>query len=88
MTERDPNIVTSGLSRSVTRDGITVMVSIYRLETDTDWLLEVVNDRNTSIVWDDPFPTDQAAMDEFWRTVEDEGMGSFLDGAQILPFRR
>jgi uncharacterized protein len=88
MTERDPNIVTSGLSRSVTRDGITVMVSIYRLETDTDWLLEVVNDRKTSVVWDDPFPTDQAAMDEFWRTVEDEGMASFLDGAQILPFRR
>jgi len=35
MTERGPNIVYSGLSRKVTRDGITVEVVIVRLEGET-----------------------------------------------------
>ena len=41
MIERDPNIVQSGLSRTVTRDGVTVEVSIIRLEHETQWSLEV-----------------------------------------------
>jgi hypothetical protein len=35
MIERDPNIVHSGLSRTVKRDGVTVEVSIIRLEHET-----------------------------------------------------
>ncbi len=35
MIERDPNIVQSGLSRTVKRDGVTVEVSIIRLEHET-----------------------------------------------------
>ncbi len=88
MPDRDPNIVTSGLSGRVEQDGVTVTVSIYRLETDPEWVLEVVNANGTSIVWDDPFPTDEAAEEEFWRTVEEEGMKTFLDGAEIIPLRR
>jgi hypothetical protein len=59
MTERDPNIVHSSLSRRVTRDGITVEVVIVRLEDESKWSLEVVNAKNTSIVWDELFPTDE-----------------------------
>jgi hypothetical protein len=55
MSERDPNIVNSGLSRKVTRDGVTVEVSIIRLEHENEWSLEVVNSANTSIVWDELF---------------------------------
>lgn len=88
MSEREPNLVTSGLSRKITRDGISVEVGIYRLETETGWSLEVVNAAGTSTVWDDLFPTDAAALAEFERTVAVEGMVAFLDNAKVIPFRR
>ena len=58
MIKRDPIIVQSGLSRTVKKDGITVEVSIIRLEHETAWSLEVVNSAATSIVWDELFATD------------------------------
>ena len=74
MIERDPNIVQSGLSRTVKKDGVTVEVSIIRLEHETQWSLEVVNSAATSIVWDELFASDEDAYAEFERTVADEGM--------------
>ena len=71
MIERDPNIVKSGLSRTVKTDGVTVEVSIIRLEGETQWSLEVVDSANTSIVWDELFATDEDAYAEFERTVAD-----------------
>lgn len=88
MTKRDPNIVKSSLSRTVTRDGITVRVEIIRLEGETGWSLEVVNAKNTSTVWDDLFATDEDAYAEFERTVAEGGMRTFLDSAKVIPFRR
>ncbi len=41
MNERDPKIITSRLSRIVKQDGVTVEVSIIRLEHETEWSLEV-----------------------------------------------
>jgi hypothetical protein len=77
MSERDPDIVYSGLSRRVTRDGIAVEVVIGRLEHETAWSLEVVNTANTSIVWEELFATDEDANTEFERTVAEEGMRTF-----------
>jgi len=88
MTEREPNIVTSGLSRRFTRDGVTVEVCIYRLEDEKEWALEVVNSNGTSLVWDDQFPTDDAANSEFLRAVADDGMDQFLDTAKVIRFPR
>jgi hypothetical protein len=88
MSEREPNLVTSSLSHKLTRDSISVEVAIYRLETEPGWSLEVVNSAGTSIVWDDLFPTDDAALAEFDRTVAEEGMVAFLDSGKIIPFRR
>jgi len=88
MTERDPNIVYSRLSRKVTRDGITVEVVIARLEGETEWSLEVVNAANTSIVWDDLFASDEDAYAEFEQTVAEDGMRTFLDSGKVIPFRR
>jgi uncharacterized protein len=88
MEEREPNLVTSGLSRHVTLDGITVQLCIYRLETGPGWSLEVVNSSGTSIVWDDLFPSDAAANEEFLRTVAEEGMVVFLNSGKVVPFRR
>ena len=88
MIEQDPKIVKSGLSRTVTKDGVTVEVLIIRLEGETEWSLEVVNAANTSIVWDDLFATDEEAYAEFERTVAEEGMRTFLDSGKVIPFRR
>ena len=88
MPHRDPNIVTSGLSRTVTVDGVTVVVNIYRLEHDPQWALEVVNEIGTSTVWDAPFDTDEEANDAFQLTVDEEGMEAFLDRTNVIPFRR
>ena len=88
MADRDPNLITSSLSRDVSRDGVTVRVEIYRLEDRPGWSLEVVNDKDTSIVWDELFDTDDAADAAFRETVTVEGMTTFLDNATVIPFRR
>ena len=88
MPDRDPNIVTSSLSRTVTVDGVTVVVNIYRLEHDPQWSLEVINEIGTSTVWDAPFDTDEEANDAFQLTVDEEGMEAFLDRTNVIPFRR
>jgi len=71
----DPKVIQSALSRN----GTEVRIYIYRLET-TDWSLEVVDETGTSTVWDDLFPTDQAALDEALKTIREEGIGTFLSG--------
>jgi hypothetical protein len=87
MDQRDPNLVHSGLSRTVTKDGVTVEVSIVRLENETAWSLEVVNSSGSSIVWDDQSSSDKDALAEFERTVAEEGISTFLDGGKVIPFR-
>jgi uncharacterized protein len=86
MIDEIPNIITSKLSREFSRDGVVVDVDIYRLEDEDHWTLEVVNDAGTSTLWDDQFATDQAAYDEFQRTVAAEGMMPFHEEATIIPF--
>jgi hypothetical protein len=77
--DHDPEIEYSPLCEEVTQDGLTVRVQIYRLKTGGDgWSLEVIDQENTSTVWKDLFATDHAALAEFSRTVEDEGIRSFL----------
>ena len=86
MSERDPNLVTSSLSGSQSKDGISVEVNIFRLENEDQWTLEVVNEKGTSIVWDDKFTDDDAAFKAFEQVVVDEGMATFLDSATVIPF--
>lgn len=88
MADRDPNLITSSLSRDVSRDGVTVRVEIYRLEDRPGWALEVINDKGTSIVWDELFDTDDAADSAFRETMAAEGVTTFLDSATVIPFRQ
>ena len=88
MQQRDPTIVTSGLGGKVTEGGVTVQVHIFRLEHEQGWVLEVVNAAGTSIVWDDPFPSDDDAYAAFRQTVDEEGMSTFLDSGKVIPFKR
>ena len=88
MKERIPNLVRSGLSGIVSKDNVTVEVIIVRLESESKWSLEVLNNAGISIVWDDLFDSDDEAYAEFQRTVEEEGMRAFLDNQNVIPFKR
>jgi hypothetical protein len=79
MHDDDPEIVYSPLCKEVTQDGLIVRVQIYRLKTGHEgWSLEVVDHEDASTVWDDLFATDHEALAEFSRTLEAEGIQSFL----------
>ena len=86
--QRDQNLVTSSRSGIVTTDGVMVEVCIVRLENEKQWTLEVVNAAGTSTVWDETFPSDDVAYAEFQRTVADEGIQTFLDQGNVVPFKR
>jgi len=81
----DPNIIYSGLGDHITVDGQTFKVEIYRLENNHDWILEVIDQDGTSIVWDNPFPSDKAALDELQAVIKAEGANAFT-GGNIIPF--
>lgn len=86
--DRDPNIVHSGLSRTVTLQGVSVEVLIYRLEHDPKWALEVINEAKTSTVWDALFDTDDEALEAFELTLAEEGIETFLDRGNVIEFPR
>ena len=80
MTDDTPEIEYSPLCEDLTRDGVTVRVEIYRiLGEDESWLLEVVDQNETSIVWSETFATDKDASAEFYRTLEAEGIRGVLE---------
>ncbi len=68
----------SPLCRSISDKGHVVRLEIYR-GPDTGWTLEAVDASNNSTVWDDLFPTDQAALDEGLRTIREEGIESLVE---------
>ena len=77
MTE-DPKIIVSPLSCQFTQNGITIDVQIYKLEDGEGWSLELVDEENNSTVWEDLFPTDEAAWHEFQTGVTAIGIAALL----------
>lgn len=73
----DTPIIDSPLNRTISRDGRSVEVEIYRAENE-DWILEVVDQHGNSTVWDDRFPTDQSALDEAMRTIDEQGIDAVI----------
>ena len=67
----------SDLCQSVTRSGQTVQIEIYQDENN-GWILEVVDEYWNSTVWEDTFSTDQNALDEALKSIQEEGIGSFI----------
>jgi hypothetical protein len=67
----------SPLSRHIVRDGTSVEVLIYS-DDNYGWILEVVDEEDASTVWDSSFLTDQAALEEVMRIIEEDGISSFL----------
>ena len=79
MTE-DTDIIHSPLTQTYSADGHCLRIQIYR-SADSQWLLEVVDERGTSTVWDDLFETDKQALEEAIMAIESEGIGSFISKA-------
>ncbi len=78
IVNEETEIEMSPLCQSFEKGGITLQIEIYRSQ-ESDWMLEVVNPTNTSIVWDETFQSDKAAFEEFQRTVKTDGIQSLLD---------
>jgi uncharacterized protein len=77
MLEDDQYPTDSPLTQAVTRDGKTVQVDIYE-DGEGGWLLEVIDQYNNSTVWNAPFQTDQAALEEALRTIDEDGIDSLI----------
>ncbi len=67
----EPDFIESPLSQGVTRNGVTVRVEIYG-DSQGGWILEVVDAENASHVWDEHFETDQLALTEALRALDEE----------------
>ncbi len=78
--EDEPKLIHSPLDREVSQGGVSVRIFIYRAEDETTWLLEIEDHLRGSTVWNDRFPTDQAALDEALKAIEEEGLESFAQG--------
>ena len=76
----DPEIVMSPLCREIIEDDTRIQVDIYRGEVDSGWILEVIDEENASTIWDEPFDTDQDALDAVMKVIEHDGIRSLLDG--------
>jgi uncharacterized protein len=74
----DPEIVMSPLCREISEGGTKIQVDIYRGEEESGWILEVIDEENASTVWDDPFDTDQEALDAGRVTGADQEVRSSL----------
>lgn len=88
MTEREPEIINSKLSRTVVWNGYRMQLEIYRLDDRPGWTLEVVNEVGTSIVWDELFDSDDAAEATFRETLKTEGLAAFRDDGNVVSTSR
>jgi hypothetical protein len=88
MMDEEPNLVTSGKSTRVVIDGYPFSIDIFRMENDTTWTLEVIDQQSTSHVWDEQFQSDAEARDVAVKTIEAEGAIAFMRGSNVIPFRR
>ena len=88
MTECEPEIINSKLSRTVVWNGYRMQLEIYRLDDRPGWTLEVVNEVGTSIVWDDLFDSEDAAEATFRETLKTEGLAAFRDEGNVISISR
>ena len=73
----EDDLISSPLEQTYAHAGHEVEIRIYRMP-DSPWTLEVCDVHGNSTVWDDTFATDRAALDEFFRTVREEGIETLI----------
>ena len=70
-------VKSSPLCQAVSRAGKTVRIDI-RQGREGGWLLQVIDERSNSMVWDNPFETDSGALDEALDTIEKYGIETLI----------
>ncbi len=75
--EEEYEVKYSPLCQAVERDGKSVEIMIYE-DGDGGWILEVVDENDNSTVWNEPFDSDQSALDEVLETIKDDGIESLI----------
>ena len=86
MTESYPNLIYSDLGGKFEKDGISVELSIMKLEGSLEWTLEVINGAGNSCVWEERFEDDKDAYIEFLQTVAENGIYFFIDQSNVIQF--
>tara|TARA_R110001592_G_scaffold224197_1_gene479759 strand:- start:1291 stop:1551 length:261 start_codon:yes stop_codon:yes gene_type:complete len=71
-------VIISPLSRDLFSGNQSVRVEIYKLEGESRWCLEVIDEYNNSTVWDDTFETDSDALNEAQRIIRDDGICALI----------
>jgi hypothetical protein len=66
----------SALCQTVVKDGWELDIFIFE-DGEGKWMLEVVDDMNTSTCWTDSFDTEQQALDEALKTIQENGIEYF-----------
>lgn len=74
----DEAVIHSTLERTVASEQTRLQIYIYRGPRDANWLLEVEDHSGGSTVWDDPFETEQAALDAALLAIDEDGIESFV----------
>ncbi len=74
----DIELAYSPLNCSISKDGCTVEINIYK-SADTEWFLEIVDQNNYSTCWEDQFETDKLAFDEAMSAIDEEGILAFVE---------
>lgn len=82
MTSRQPapedvDLRISDLCQSLTRNGKTIQVEIYA-DGGEGWQLQVADENGNLTIWTDFFASEQAALDEVLKTIDEEGMDSLV----------
>ena len=70
----------SPLCREICEDDTKIQVDIYRGDDESGWILEVIDEENASTIWDEPFDTDQEALNAVLTVIKHDGIRSFLEG--------
>lgn len=79
MTMYDENdLIFSPLQQTLTEGHRWVKVCIYRMP-DSQWTLEIEDDKGSSTVWDDPFESDQAALEVALAEIDAVGLVDFIE---------
>lgn len=74
-------LINSPLSQVYSDQGHTLHIHIYRGK-DEPWVLEVEDQAGTSLVWDEQFESDQAALDAALSAIKAEGVVGLMDNPE------
>ena len=78
MSLDDPVVIESRLSQDIEVEGYSFEINIFRLDEESTWTLEVIDQDNASHIWDNTFASDFAALIEAQKAIWTAGAEAFM----------